>query len=99
MGVELNHSVGSPGRMHFPASSPDGRTVVTSGEDGSAAILWDVETGAPIQRFSGAEPAYAAAFSPDGRRIVAGFFDGTAILWDIETRKSIRQFPHGDFVG
>src|SRR5437899_6633149 len=62
------------------AFSPDGKTVA-SGELGNWVHLWDVSTGRELTRFgsghaaTGVDGIHAIAFSPDGRRIVAG---GTA---------------------
>jgi WD40 repeat protein/tRNA A-37 threonylcarbamoyl transferase component Bud32 len=77
------------------AFSPDGQTVVTAGEDGSAR-LWDSATLAPRgepMRHDG--PVLAVAFRPDGRALVTGSLDGTARLWDAATgRPLIAQLAH-----
>lgn len=36
----------------------------------------------------------AAAFSPDGSRLLTASFDQTAKLWDVSTGRLIRAFPH-----
>jgi eukaryotic-like serine/threonine-protein kinase len=65
--------------------SPDGKSVLTGGEDGTAR-LWATVTGAargePL-RHEG--PVLSMAFSPDGQTIVTGSYDGTARMWDAAT--------------
>lgn len=64
--------------------SPDGRTLLTSGD--TTAILWDAATGKSIQRFTGhTSLVNSASFSPDGRKIITSSNDGTAIVWDISS--------------
>jgi hypothetical protein len=36
-------------------------------------------------------PVYAAAFSPDGRKIIGGGYDGSLRLWDSKTGKELRR--------
>ena len=68
--------------------------------------LWDVETGKEIERFGGEFKSLsnkfagykAVAYSPDGKFLVAGSFDGKVILRNNET-KEIKKFEgHTDTV-
>jgi WD40 repeat protein len=71
------------------ALGPDGRTVVTGGEDGTAR-LWDAATGrlrAPPFHHDGR--VRAVAFSPDGRRFLTGCWGGTAQAWDTATGRPL----------
>src|SRR5258706_11676184 len=34
----------------------------------------------------------ATCFSPDGRLVLTGSFDGTATMWDVESGKALREF-------
>jgi WD40 repeat protein len=52
--------------------------------------LWDAETGRQIGApFKCGDRIMAAAFSPDGTRIVTALVDGTARLWDAATGRQI----------
>ncbi len=81
--------------VHDIRFSPDGRRVLTAGDDGKIH-LWDSETGqevlAPLNMDS---PVIHAVFSPDGRRIAAISRDGMAYLWDIVPLTSSQQRPQG----
>lgn len=62
------------------AISPDNRWAATGGGDAQEIRIWDIKTGEPRLRDDGeplilkgaGEPAWAAAFSDDGRRIAWG---------------------------
>ena len=69
----------------------------------TAAAVWcapdqkvyvaDAKTGKVLQTFAGhTDSVTAAAFSPDGKRVLSGGDDRTLRLWDAETAKEIQVF-------
>ncbi|MFG2123448.1 trypsin-like peptidase domain-containing protein [Streptomyces sp. NPDC048710] len=64
--------------------SPDGATLATAGDDGTAR-LWDTATGHLLHILSHTGWVNATAFSPDGRTLATAGRDGTARLWDTAT--------------
>ena len=86
-GPRLPHRDG----VRFATFSPDGKKVVTCGED-FTAMLWDWRTGrqlTPPLRHK--HLVVHAAFSPDGRWLATACRDHTARVWDAETGEPITQ--------
>ena len=94
------------GAVWSVAFSPDGKLAVSGqgnilgeGESGKPKeyliLLWDVETGKELKRFSGhTETVRTLAFSPNGLQIVSGSWDKTIRLWDVKSGKET-QFIKG----
>ena len=75
------------GPVDAAAFSPDGKTILTGGDD-CAARLWDVASGRAIgQPLFHQGTVFAVAYRPDGKAIVTGSADTTARLWDPATGK------------
>ena len=78
-------------RVDVRAFSPDGRQVIASNPSGPLRV-WDVATGKKVRDYGGpAHGAWAAAFTPDGKRIAVARFDDVDVI-DRETGKSIHDF-------
>ena len=72
------------------AWSPDGRSIVSGGDDRIARI-WDAETGEQIHLLEGHRRSIlSAAWSPDGRGIVTASSDNTARIWHAEKGEQLR---------
>jgi tetratricopeptide (TPR) repeat protein len=67
--------------FHRAQLSPDGRRVVTAGDDPSA-WLWDADTGERLTELKHSGAVLHAEFSPDGKYVVTASKDRTARVWD-----------------
>jgi len=77
------------------AISPDGRYAATAGLGYQTTIwVWDLinPEAAPVAVEGKPAAAYAIAFSPDGKWLLAGLRNSVAVLWDVERNKKIRTF-------
>jgi len=94
------------------AFSPDGKRLATAGSvaavggshglPGGVVIVWDAETGKIVHRSDKLSTAASSvAWSPDGKRVVAGTNGaggelqeaGQVWVWDAETGKALHTFP------
>jgi WD40 repeat protein len=75
--------------------SPDGRRVVTAGNDGTARV-WDGRTGRQLALLrSSGRPLYAVAFDASGRRVLAAGEDGTVSVWGVRGGRLLQTLnPH-----
>src|SRR5450756_2588286 len=73
---------GHPGPVLAGAVTPDGRQIVSGGEDRTAR-LWDRTSGQLQTTLTGHTGwVWVVAVTPDGRQIVTGGEDGAARRWD-----------------
>lgn len=79
----------SPSHDFCEGFHPGGKILLTKTK--TTAILWDIVTGRQIVEFNAhQQPIVRAAFSPDGKLLVASFMDDTIRFWDVATRKELR---------
>ena len=81
-------------RQHFGiilslAFSPDGRRMVTTGQDQKLNV-WDVATGKNLTTLHGHKwDVRALAFSPDGTRLASAGHDNNIKIWDMTALKEL----------
>ena len=77
-----------------------GPQLALSGSHDKTARLWDVETGAQLQRLAGhREFIWKVAFSPDGKYALTASQDKSARLWDVATGVELRRYTgHTNYV-
>jgi WD40 repeat protein len=75
--------------------SPDGTTVAAAGYEsgpGNPVYLFDLARGEEVGRLPGHPTGgiRRLAFTPDGKQLVSGGFDGYLRVWDLASRKEVR---------
>jgi WD40 repeat protein/mono/diheme cytochrome c family protein len=74
------------------AMSPDGRYIVSAGDDRTIRF-WDDASGKQVRVFQGHDGGVkCVAFSPDGRYLLSGGSDATVRLWEVASGKEIKVF-------
>lgn len=54
--------------------------------------VWDVDCGRPVVEDPGPVGGFAAAFTPDGRRLLLARDEGSVLLYDLETGRVDRRW-------
>jgi WD40 repeat protein len=88
--LEARRTFPHSGMVHTARMSPDGRWVVTTGENGT--LVWNATTGG--HGVLQGSRAVAASFSDDSLYIVTTSFDKTARIWDARTLRQLLVLPH-----
>jgi RNA polymerase sigma factor (sigma-70 family) len=85
--------------------SPDGRFLAAAGWQGNLSSLatqtdraqiyvFDAATGKPVREFTGVRfVPFQIAYSPDGKWLAAGDWNGVVTIWDTAAGKQVREFP------
>jgi WD40 repeat protein len=82
---ELRKFVGHAGAVTDLAATPDGKYLVTGGEDRTVRV-WEVSSGKQVRSFQGhMTKVLAVAVRGDGRQIASASEDGAIRLWDLST--------------
>ncbi len=91
-GKELWRLNGHAGSVVAATFSPDGRYVLSGGDDRTLRLS-ERATGKAVRTFVGHESyVKTVACSPDGRSALSGGSDGTVRLWDVASGKELRVF-------
>jgi eukaryotic-like serine/threonine-protein kinase len=90
--VDNDFSLNKLSLDHHYAALPDEKGVVLINIDATPAI-WDAETGEKTVALAGTtKDVTCAAFSPDGRQIVCGTWEGAIKLWNAATGTETQMF-------
>lgn len=89
---EVRRFVGHTGAIESVAFTPDGRRLITIGQDKTIRV-WEVVTGEQLKSLTGHNHTVRGlAVLPDGRRVVTAGWGGSVRLWDINEGTEIRRY-------
>jgi WD40 repeat protein len=74
------------------AFSPDGRTMLSAGADGTAQLRGP---GTQLRVLEHGAAVNSAAFNGNGARVITGGVDGRALVWRVADGRRIAELPHG----
>lgn len=70
----------------------DGARLVSGPDDAGVVIVWDVETGAALQRIN-VTPGFWCAASLDGQHLISTYMYGAVEVRSLSTGEVVRSFP------
>ena len=73
--------------------SPDGALLAVAVE--GQIQLWDVASRKQIETFKLGDQIRSLSFSPDGKLLASGTYDGSAKLWDVSRKETVATFEGG----
>jgi WD40 repeat protein len=92
---KVRRSIEHPeGRGAWGVLTPDGKTLVVTDPDASAAV-YDAATGKEVAVLRGQPDSWSVAVSRDGRWLATGSSDGSVYLWDLPGRKLLHKLLRG----
>lgn len=84
----LAHSSSNGLPINSLAFSPDGKILVSGGDDFSIK-LWDVDSGKELKSGKHSSRVRTVAFSPDSKLIASGDDSGIIKIWDVKTMENV----------
>ncbi len=90
-GKEFLHPPGHENSVSNLAFSPDGKVLATRSFSDQTIRLWEADTGRELHLLRLPDQGSPMAFTPDGKSLVAGSWDGTVRFWDPSRGKEIRK--------
>jgi RNA polymerase sigma factor (sigma-70 family) len=71
----------------------DGKTLVSGSGSGHGLYVWSLASGKEVLSSGDSfHPVIRVSYSPDGRLMAAGSYDGVIRLWDVAAKKEVRRF-------
>jgi WD40 repeat protein len=90
-GKQLRSLIGHEDAINLIHFAPDGKTLVTTGAD-KALKFWDAETLIETHEAERqSDWVFGMAYSPDGKRLAVGRYDGTLAIYDALTGSALRN--------
>ena len=90
----LMHEMKHGSEINAVAISPNGREVVSAGED-HVLRVWDVETGVQLRELTGhTNEVMMVTYSPDGEQLLTASLDFTARIWNAKNGSLVHKLSH-----
>jgi WD40 repeat protein len=90
---EMMHELGV--HANYVAFAPDGKSLITCSVGENEAQCWEFPSGRRLGALKGHVGGMTlVTFSPDGRTLATGAYDGRIRLWNTATRQEVATLPH-----